>query len=87
MHQGSKDLKNVGLGIDLGGTKIAGALFSSEGMVSPKKILYLENKIGQQVGEQILKLIQSFIEWSTKNNMQISTIGVQGLGSQYPRMG
>ncbi len=53
MYQGNKNLENVGLGIDLGGTKIAGALFNPEGIVSPKKVLYLENKTGQEVGEQI----------------------------------
>lgn len=87
MHQGSKNLVNVGLGIDLGGTKIAGALFNSEGMVSPKKLLYLENKIGQQVVEQIFKLIQSFLDWSSKNNMQINTIGVAVPGIYYLKTG
>jgi glucokinase len=76
MYQGNKNLENVGLGIDLGGTKIAGALFNSKGMVSPKKVLYLENKIGHQVVEQIFKLIQSFLDWSSKNNMQLNTIGM-----------
>ena len=87
MHQGSKNLTNVGLGIDLGGTKIAGALFNSGGMVSPKKLLYLENKIGQQVVEQIFKLIQSFLDWSSKNNMQINTIGVAVPGIYYSKTG
>ena len=32
MYQGKKNLENVGLGIDLGGTKIAGALFKSKGI-------------------------------------------------------
>ena len=35
MHQGNKNQENVGLGIDLGGTKIAGALFNAVGKVSP----------------------------------------------------
>ena len=87
MHQGSKNLENVGLGIDLGGTKIAGALFNSEGMASPKKVLYLENKIGQQVVEQIFKLIQSFLDWSSKNNMQINTIGVAVPGIYHSKTG
>jgi glucokinase len=76
MHQGSKTWRNSGLGIDLGGTKIAGALFNSEGMASPKKVLYLGNKIGEQVGEQIFKLVRSFLDWSSKNGMQIRTIGM-----------
>jgi len=87
MQQGSKNRENVGLGIDLGGTKIAGALFNSEGMASPKKVLYLENKIGQQVVEQIFKLIQSFLDWSSKNNMQINTIGMAVPGIYYSKAG
>jgi glucokinase len=87
MHQDSKNLENVGLGIDLGGTKIAGALFNSEGMVSPKEVLYLENKIGYQVGEQIFKLIRSYLDWSSKNNMRINTIGVAVPGIYYIKTG
>jgi len=87
MRKGNYAGENVGLGIDLGGTKIAAALFSSEGLVSPKKVLYLENKIGQQVVEQIFKLIQSFLDWSSKRNMQIKTIGVAVPGIYYSTSG
>jgi glucokinase len=87
MHQGSKTLENVGLGIDLGGTKIAGALFNPEGMVSPKKLLYLGNNTGQQVLEQIFKLIQLFLDWSSKNNKQINTIGLAVPGIYYSKNG
>ncbi len=76
MHQSNKNRENVGLGIDLGGTKIAGALFNSKGMIPSKKVLYRGNKVGEQVGEQIFKLIQSFIDWSSKNNMKINAIGL-----------
>lgn len=87
MDQGNKNQKNVGLGIDLGGTKIAGALFNAEGMVSPKKVLYLENKTGQEVGGQILKLIQSFVDWSSQNNKQFNVIGVAVPGIYYSKTG
>jgi len=87
MRKGNHAGENVGLGIDLGGTKIAGALFSAEGKVSPKKVLYLENKTGQQVVEQIFKLIQSFLDWSSKRNMQIKTIGVAVPGIYYSTSG
>ena len=87
MHQGNKNQENVGLGIDLGGTKIAGALFNADGKVSPKKVLYLENMIGLQVGEQIFKLIQSFLDWSSNNNMQINTVGVAVPGIYYLKTG
>jgi glucokinase len=87
MLQSNNNRENVGLGIDLGGTKIAGALFSSEGMVSPKKVLYLENKIGQQVGDLIFKLIQYFLDWSSQNNFQINTIGVAVPGIYFFKTG
>jgi glucokinase len=85
MRQGNISRENVGLGIDLGGTKIAGALFNSEGMVSPKKVLYLENKSGHEVGDLIFKLIQSFLDWSSQNNLQINNIGVAVPGIYYPK--
>jgi len=87
MDQGSNNQNNVGLGIDLGGTKIAGALFNSEGMVSPKKVLYLEDRTGQEVGEQIFKLIQSFLDWSSQNNMQINATGLAVPGIYYSKTG
>lgn len=87
MRKSNKVRENVGLGIDLGGTKMAGALFTSEGMVSPKKVLYLENNAGHQVVEQIFKLIQSFLDWSSNNNMLINTIGVAVPGIYYSTSG
>jgi glucokinase len=87
MYKKSKNPENVGLGVDLGGTKIAGALFNARGMVSPKTVLYLENKIGEQVGEQIFKLVQSFLEWSAKNGMQIRTIGMAVPGIYHSETG
>jgi glucokinase len=87
MNQDSKNPVKVGLGIDLGGTKIAGALFNSGGMVSSKKVIYLENKAGHQVGEQIFKLIHSFIDWSMKNNLQISSMGIAVPGIYYSNTG
>jgi glucokinase len=87
MNQDSKNPENVGLGIDLGGTKIAGALFNSGGMVSSKKVLFLDNKVGQEVGEQIIKLIQSLIDLSTENNLQVKSIGIAVPGIYHAKTG
>lgn len=87
MHPFSDKREKVGLGIDLGGTKISGALFSSEGMVSPKKIQYLKNKMGSQVGDEIIKVIKSFLDWSSDNNKQIETIGLAVPGIYYSTTG
>jgi glucokinase len=87
MHQGKNYQENVGLGIDLGATKIAGGLFNSEGMISSKKVSYLENKVGEQVGEQIFKLIRSFLDSASKNNMKINSIGLAVPGIYYLKTG
>ena len=47
------------LGIDLGGTKLALALFDETGKILYKESLPLENRKGKEVGELIVK---AFIE-------------------------
>ena len=84
---GSKNFNNVGLGIDLGGTKIAAALFNSNVMISPKEVSYLENRIGHQIGEQIIELIYFFKEWADKNELRINAIGIAVPGIYYSKTG
>ena len=74
-HRG-KNPAAAGLGIDLGGTKLSGALFNDQGMVSRKKVSYLEKKTGHQVGEQMMGLIRSFQQEATANHTRIQTIGI-----------
>jgi glucokinase len=76
MHSSHKIPEKAGLGIDLGGTKVAGALFNAQGMVSERKVLYLEKRTGDQVGEQMGTLIRSFIEETSAGNTRIQSIGV-----------
>jgi len=87
MHQGRKNPESVGLGIDLGGTKIAGALFNSEGLVSPEKVVYLENKTGHQVVKLMYNLVDSFLDWSSKNNFELKSIGVAVPGIYHSKTG
>jgi predicted NBD/HSP70 family sugar kinase len=46
------------LGLDLGGTKLASALFSSSGLMSDKRIEPLNHKSGESVGNLITDQIQ-----------------------------
>jgi glucokinase len=64
------------LGIDLGGTKIAGALFDEKGRVSQKKVAYLGRKTGSQVGAQMVELIRSFLNGSDIASARIQNLGV-----------
>lgn len=79
--------EKTGLGIDLGGTKIAGALFKAGGMASPKKVLYLEQRTGVQVGEQILDLIRYFLDWAADRGLAIERVGVAVPGIYYSKTG
>ncbi|MDX2444554.1 MAG: ROK family protein [Bacteroidales bacterium] len=81
------EVETLGLGIDLGGTKIAGALFNENDMASPKAVSYLENRSGKEVGEEILKLIQNFLNRASKNNQKIKSIGIAVPGIYYSKTG
>jgi glucokinase len=79
--------KPVGLGIDLGGTKISGALFDGDGMLSEKKIMYLENRKGKQVGELMIELIHFFIGEADSTNVKLIKVGIAIPGIYYARTG
>lgn len=62
------------LGIDLGGTKLALALFDKEGEILFQKNIYLENRQGREVGELIS---QSFLKLShSRSYEEIESIGI-----------
>lgn len=79
--------KKVGLGIDLGGTKIAGALFNANGIVSHKQVFYLADKTGRQVGEQISTLIHHFVAWAEERDLEIESVGIAVPGIYYSKTG
>jgi glucokinase len=67
---------SVGLGIDLGGTKVSGALFTKSGMFSENKKFLLEKIAENEAGELILDMIQYYIDWAKKKQATIKCIGV-----------
>ena len=75
------------MGIDLGGTKISGALFNSEGLVSPRKVLYRENREGRQVGEQLAELIRYLVDWSAKKGLLPAAVGIAVPGIYHTKTG
>jgi glucokinase len=87
MNHGGKNPDGPGLGIDLGGTKMAGALFLEQGMVSPRKVLFLEKRTGKQVMEQMVALIRSFLEGTPDSHDGIRKIGVAVPGIYYQSNG
>jgi len=71
------------MGIDLGGTKLAGAVFNDDGEILFKKILPLEKRKGEEVGDLIKLLIGNFL---TKD-FEIAAIGTSIPGISYIKTG
>ena len=87
MYQGGLTSDEVCLGIDLGGTKMAGALFDDQGMASPRKTFHLEKRKGQQVLEQMVSLIHTFREEFSQGSGHIRKLGVAVPGIYYKNTG
>lgn len=64
------------LGIDLGGTKLASAIFASEGSLVIKNSVPLENLAGAEVGKLITDTIRMHIDSTEANGSHIDSIGI-----------
>ncbi|MCB0584550.1 MAG: ROK family protein [Phaeodactylibacter sp.] len=79
--------EKTGLAIDLGGTKIAAALFDANGIASPVEIRYLEQRSGSQVGELILELAAHFLGLAAERRLVLERVGVAVPGIYYSKTG
>lgn len=68
------------IAIDLGGTKIAGAVFTESGSVVKQSSYTLSGKTGKDVGQLILKLIHS-LSYSLKEEIKAVGICVPGIAN------
>ncbi len=64
------------LGIDLGGTKLAGAVFAEDGLLLFKESVPLEGRIGSAVGKLVTEKISKLIEEADRNGSVIDSIGI-----------
>jgi glucokinase len=64
------------LGIDLGGTKLALAIFADDGKIQYKDTVALENRKGTEVGKLITDQISKFINFAEIQENQINSIGI-----------
>lgn len=64
------------LGIDLGGTKLALAIFSDEGRITFKETAALENRKGGEVGKLITEKVIKMITSGEKSGDVIKSIGI-----------
>jgi len=68
--------KAAAVGIDLGGTKLAGALFQADGRVLQRVVVPLEGRQGRAVGTMILAAIAGFLDTAQVRKLKIRAIGV-----------
>lgn len=64
------------LGIDLGGTKLALAIFKNDGEIIFKEIIALENRKGSEVGKLVTEQISRFIHYAEEQGNTINSIGI-----------
>jgi glucokinase len=63
------------IALDLGGTKLAGAVFQPDGKCFNKLILPLERRGGKEVGDLICRMISSQISYADSTGINIESIG------------
>lgn len=64
------------IGIDLGGTKITGAVFNSKGAIIKKEVALLEKRVGKEVGELIIELIDKLVGHLEGGVDEVSAVGI-----------
>jgi glucokinase len=64
------------IGIDLGGTKLSGALFTKEGEIIHKTELLLGDKGGAEVGSILLKQLLEYVDYAKVKLYRIDSVGI-----------
>ncbi len=75
------------IGIDLGGTKLAGALFDAEGTLQQTVVRQLEKREGREVGMLICEMISALLEVAGRQNLPVSGVGISVPGIAYIERG
>lgn len=75
------------IGIDLGGTKLAAAIFDATGKILHKEFAALEKRQGAEVGSLIKQQIRQLIAYADYNSFPISAIGISVPGIYYAQTG
>ncbi len=66
----------VVIGLDVGGTKLASALFAADGQVLAKRSVPLESRAGTVVGELIIKQVLRLQKTAAQRNLNVVAVGV-----------
>lgn len=75
------------IGLDLGGTKLAGAVFSDEGKIIHKEVRPLEKRQGKDVGELIKSLLKGLFDKAAEEKIDIKAVGACIPGISWSKTG
>ncbi len=75
------------IGLDLGGTKLSGAVFDISGNLLTRDTKLLENREGKRVGELILTMITELFNYGQEKGSSITAIGVSVPGISHSKEG
>jgi glucokinase len=79
--------KGVVIGIDLGGTKLSGALFSKNGRIILRTELLLGDKGGTEAGALVVQQVLEHVEYAKDKGYRIDSVGIciPGISNQTNR--
>src|ERR1039457_2089587 len=75
------------IGLDLGGTKLAGALFTGSGKILQKSVVPMKGRQGREVGELIRQELKNLLAAAHVRGVNVSAIGVSVPGISYSKTG
>jgi glucokinase len=75
------------LAIDIGGTKVAAALFNEQGIILKKEKINLSGRKGREVSTLVAEQINKFIEFARKEKDPVRSIGLSVPGIYYNEQG
>jgi glucokinase len=64
------------IALDLGGTKLAGAIISDEGDIIFTETVLLQKRQGSHVGELVVKHTQKLLQKAKQENIEVSAVGI-----------
>jgi glucokinase len=75
------------IGLDLGGTKLAGAIFAPNGKILRKSVVPLAGRQGRAVGELIRRELDNLLSAARAKRVSVSAIGVSVPGISHAKTG
>jgi glucokinase len=75
------------IGVDLGGTKLAAAIFNKAGKIIQRKSFPIADLFGKKVSNLIINVVHQLIQYAEKNEMHINGIGISVPGIYYAESG